>query len=149
MISEGGQLAVLHRAHPSCLHLSGHLDHGAGLYEHSPSCHQTSDACRAAFVLALSGLSPFACRHVLEYNVTPLTFVPAEACVWGMAGGMSGFLLPAAGEACPAVLPAPFAVGEDVTANSVCCASFCNPPEQVHIARPLPGQIAPVRGCPD
>lgn len=61
------------------------------------------------------------------------------------AGGMSGVLLPAAGEPCPAVLPAPFSLGEDVNGNAVCCASFANPPDQEHIARPLPGQIPPVR----
>ena len=51
--------------------------------------------------------------------------------------------MPAAGEACPAVLPAPFSLGDDVNGNSVCCASYRNPPEQIHIARPLPGQIPP------
>ncbi|KAK9808425.1 hypothetical protein WJX73_003377 [Symbiochloris irregularis] len=58
-----------------------------------------------------------------------------------ITGGMSGLLLPASGEACPAVLPAPFSVGDDITANAVCCASFKDPPEQKHVTRPLPGQM--------
>jgi hypothetical protein len=48
---------------------------------------------------------------------------------------MNGFLLPCAGEANPTVLPAPFDLGADITANNVVTAAFRNPPHQKHIAR--------------
>ncbi len=54
---------------------------------------------------------------------------------------MNGSLLPAAGEPCPAVVPAPFALGDDIMANSVCCACFRNPPHQRHVPRLLDGQV--------
>jgi hypothetical protein len=55
---------------------------------------------------------------------------------------MCGRLLPVEGEeASPLVVPPPFGgLGADITANATCCAHFCNPPHQRHIARPLPGQ---------
>ncbi|MCJ1427328.1 hypothetical protein MMC29_005231 [Sticta canariensis] len=84
---------------------------------------------------------PAAC----SINIVLLLPTQHGACVCPVrlvaAGGMSGFLLPASGEACPAVVPAPFALGEDVAGNSVCCACYRDPPEQVHVARPLPGQM--------
>jgi len=63
------------------------------------------------------------------------------------AGGMNGSLLPAAGEPCPAVVPAPFALGDDIMANSVCCACFRNPPHQRYVPRLLDGQVPEAR-CP-
>ena len=67
---------------------------------------------------------------------------------------MSGRLKPVEGEASPLVVAAPFdALGPDITANATCCAHFCNPPHQPHVARPLPdqgfevGQPAPVLPC--
>ena len=58
---------------------------------------------------------------------------------------MNGFLLPAAGEPCPAVVPAPFSLGDDIAANSVCCACFRNPPHQRHLPRLLEGQAPEAR----
>lgn len=60
---------------------------------------------------------------------------------------MNGFLLPAAGEPCPAVVPAPFSLGDDIAANSVCCACFRNPPHQRHLPRLLEGQAPEARPC--
>ena len=57
---------------------------------------------------------------------------------------MSGALLPAGGDVCPAVMPAPFELGQDITDNAVCCANYVNPPAQVHTCRFLPGQEAEV-----
>ena len=39
-------------------------------------------------------------------------------------GGMSGILLVASDEPCPTVLPAPYKLGDDITANGVVCANF-------------------------
>ena len=64
-----------------------------------------------------------------------------------LAGGMNGFLLPAVGEPCPAVVPAPFSLGDDIAANSVCCACFRNPPHQRHLPRLLEGQAPEARPC--
>ncbi len=62
---------------------------------------------------------------------------------------MNGSLLPAAGEPCPAVVPAPFALGDDIMANSVCCACFRNPPHQRHVPRLLDGQVPEARRPPE
>lgn len=61
------------------------------------------------------------------------------------SGGMNGSLLPTAGEPCPAVVPAPYSLGEDIMANSVCCACFRNPPHQRHTPRLLEGQAPEAR----
>lgn len=58
---------------------------------------------------------------------------------------MNGSLLPTAGEPCPAVVPAPYSLGEDIMANSVCCACFRNPPHQRHTPRLLEGQAPEAR----
>ena len=60
---------------------------------------------------------------------------------------MSGILLPSDGEVCPSVLPAPFELGADITSNGVCCASYRNPPEQLHQCRFLPGQVPEASPC--
>ena len=62
--------------------------------------------------------------------------VPAQ-----VTRGMNGFLLPCAGEANPSVVPAPYELGADITANNVVAAAFRNPPHQQHVARCCPGCI--------
>lgn len=64
---------------------------------------------------------------------------------------MNGSLLPVANEPCPAVVPAPYQLGDDIAANSVCCACFRNPPHQRHLPRLLEGQAPEARArckCP-
>ena len=48
---------------------------------------------------------------------------------------MNGFLLPCVGDANPSVVPAPYELGADITANNVVTAAFRNPPHQKHVAR--------------
>ena len=55
-----------------------------------------------------------------------------------LTGGMNGLLLPCAGEANPAVVPAPYDLGEDLTTNNVVVASYKNPDHQPHVARCVP-----------
>ena len=58
------------------------------------------------------------------------------------SGAMAGFLLPPAGDPCPAVVPAPFpGLGEDLTSNSVVCAAYRLPPHHKHECRLLPGAV--------
>ena len=65
-----------------------------------------------------------------------------------MAGGMVGELRAPGGEVCPMLVPAPFSLGEDITTNTVCCATYCNPPHQRHTCRPLPDQSLEVHPFP-
>ena len=44
------------------------------------------------------------------------------ACL--LVGGMSGLLLVTSEDPCPAVLPAPYKLGEDLSPNGVVCANF-------------------------
>ena len=59
--------------------------------------------------------------------------------------GIHGLVSPPQGEVCPAVVPAPFKLGEDITSNSVCCACLRMPePAQQHRTILLPGTIPDV-----
>ena len=49
--------------------------------------------------------------------------------------GMNGALLLTGGEACPAVVPAPFDLGPDLSTNAVVAAGFRLPPHQLHAPR--------------
>lgn len=49
--------------------------------------------------------------------------------------GMNGALLLTGGEACPAVVPAPFDLGPDLSTNAVVAAGFRLPPHQLHVPR--------------
>lgn len=63
--------------------------------------------------------------------------------------GFSGLVSPPQGEVCPAVVPAPFKLGEDITSNSVCCACLRMPePEQEHRTILLPGTVLDVSALP-
>ena len=48
---------------------------------------------------------------------------------------MNGALLLTGGEACPAVVPAPFDLGPDLSTNAVVAAGFRLPPHQLHAPR--------------
>ena len=67
-------------------------------------------------------------QHVFQF--CRLCDVPSQ-----LTRGMNGFLLPCVGDANPSVVPAPFDLGADITANNVVTAAFKNPPHQKHIAR--------------
>eukprot|EP00884_Botryococcus_braunii_P023039 jgi/Botrbrau1/9419/Bobra.0252s0043.1 len=58
-----------------------------------------------------------------------------------LSGGMSGFLVPPAGDPCPLLMPAPFDLGEDIPHNAVVTACYKFPEHQAHVCRPLPGQL--------
>jgi hypothetical protein len=49
--------------------------------------------------------------------------------------GMNGALLLTGGEACPAVVPAPFDLGPDLSTNAVVAAGFRLPAHQLHAPR--------------
>ena len=60
--------------------------------------------------------------------------------------GMHGRIAPPGGEACPAVIHVPFdGVGEDITTNSVVCATYSLPPHRPHLVALLPGAVEEVR----
>ncbi|RMZ55310.1 hypothetical protein APUTEX25_003448, partial [Auxenochlorella protothecoides] len=58
-----------------------------------------------------------------------------------LSQGMGGEVLAPGGEACPAVLPAPFGLGPDVSPNAVVCAAYCLPPHAKHVCALLPGAV--------
>lgn len=58
-----------------------------------------------------------------------------EAIDTGASRGVSGFLLHPDGDVCPPVLPAPFGLGDDITANDVLCAVYKLPPHKRHEPR--------------
>uniref|UniRef100_A0A383WIN0 5'-3' exoribonuclease 2 n=1 Tax=Tetradesmus obliquus TaxID=3088 RepID=A0A383WIN0_TETOB len=66
-----------------------------------------------------------------------------EAIDTAVSNGMSGFLLAVAGEACPAVIPAPFSLGSDVTANAVLAATYKLPQHRQHQCRLMEGTVLP------
>ena len=68
---------------------------------------------------------------------------PASRALSQVTRGMNGFLLPCVGDANPSVVPAPYELGADITANNVVTAAFRNPPHQKHVAR----CIYPARLC--
>jgi len=55
---------------------------------------------------------------------------------------MNGALLLTGGEACPAVVPAPFSLGPDLTSNAVVAAGFRLPPHQFHAPRCTQKRVA-------
>lgn len=62
------------------------------------------------------------------------------------AEGMNGLAAAPAGEACPAVLPAPFTgLGQDITSNSVVCCVYKLPPHRPHSVQLMPGAVEDVR----
>ena len=60
---------------------------------------------------------------------------------------MNGLLLPCAGETNPAVVTAPYELGEDLTCNNVVAASYKNPPHQPHVARCAHSRAESLLGC--
>lgn len=52
--------------------------------------------------------------------------------------GVSGYLL-ITGEACPKTLPSPFGLGEDISTNGVCFASYLHPSHQPHHCKLMDG----------
>lgn len=62
-----------------------------------------------------------------------------------LSQGMGGEVLAPGGEACPAVLPAPFGLGPDVSPNAVVCAAYRLPPHAKHVCSLLPGAVEEVR----
>lgn len=54
--------------------------------------------------------------------------------------GMSGYIMPPNGEACPLVIPVPFSgLGEDITTNTVVCCVYLLPEHKPHQTSLLPG----------
>lgn len=66
-------------------------------------------------------------RHICSPTAAP--------CHPQLTRGMNGALLLTGGEACPAVVPAPFSLGPDLTSNAVVAAGFRLPPHQPHAPR--------------
>lgn len=62
------------------------------------------------------------------------------------ANGMTGFLLQVNGPTRPAMIHAPYHVGDDITANQVCCATYKLPPHKKHECVVPPGCIVPRYG---
>mmetsp|Transcript_1802 Transcript_1802/g.4476 ORF Transcript_1802/g.4476 Transcript_1802/m.4476 type:complete len:1019 (+) Transcript_1802:196-3252(+) len=57
--------------------------------------------------------------------------------------GMAGYIALGSGEACPAVIHAPFSLGEDITANGAMGVTFINPDAQPHQPRLQEGTMLP------
>mmetsp|Transcript_3382 Transcript_3382/g.9711 ORF Transcript_3382/g.9711 Transcript_3382/m.9711 type:complete len:890 (+) Transcript_3382:1230-3899(+) len=59
------------------------------------------------------------------------------------SGGMAGYIALGAGEACPSYLPAPFSLGDDVTANGAMGVVYINPDRQPHLPKLQEGTVLP------
>ena len=59
------------------------------------------------------------------------------------SGGMAGYMALGAGDPCPPVLPAPFGLGDDITANGAMCVTYLNPDPQPHLPKLQKGTILP------
>jgi hypothetical protein len=68
---------------------------------------------------------------------------PGEPINTATSQGVSGFLLPVDGEACPARMPAPFSLGADIEGNAVIAAVYKLPQHQEHVCKLLRGIVLP------
>uniref|UniRef100_A0A061S5C0 5'-3' exoribonuclease n=1 Tax=Tetraselmis sp. GSL018 TaxID=582737 RepID=A0A061S5C0_9CHLO len=59
------------------------------------------------------------------------------------SGGMAGFIALGSGDPCPMTMPAPFSLGDDITANGVMCVTYLNPEPQRHEPKLQEGTILP------
>ena len=78
---------------------------------------------------------PKVCVCYLPQFLVISTWCEHSAAGLQLTGGMNGLLLPCVGETNPAVVSAPYGIGEDLTTNNVVTASYKNPPHQPHVAR--------------
>lgn len=74
------------------------------------------------------------CSRRLNLRDAP-SLIASSCSPLQLTRGMNGALLLTGGEACPAVVPAPFELGPDLTTNAVVAAGFRLPPHQLHAPR--------------
>ena len=59
------------------------------------------------------------------------------------SGGMAGYMALGAGDPCPPVMPSPFGLGDDITANGAMCVTYMNPDAQPHLPKLQEGTVLP------
>jgi 5'-3' exoribonuclease 2 len=69
--------------------------------------------------------------------------MPGEAIDPALSHGVSGLLLPVAGDTCPAVITGVFGLGDDIISNAVLCAVYKLPPHMQHICKLMEGTVLP------
>jgi len=69
--------------------------------------------------------------------------LPGEAIDPGLSDGVSGFLLPVAGDTCPAVISGVFGLGDDIISNAVLCVVYKLPTHIQHVCKLMEGTVLP------